>query len=150
MSYRHTQIGWAILVPTGFFLLLLLVPSLRASGPLAGPVIAALLAVVVGSLFGSLTVSVDDTQVQCRFGPGPFRRRFPIGDIDRAEPVRNKWYYGWGMRYTPHGGLWNVGGLDAVELTLRGGTRFRIGTDEPRALVEAIRAARATAHAIRR
>jgi hypothetical protein len=34
--------------------------------------------------------------------------------------------------------VWNVSGLDAVELTLRSGRRFRIGTDEPEELAKAI------------
>jgi len=34
--------------------------------------------------------------------------------------------------------LWNVTGLQAVELTLTHGKKFRIGTDEPDALVRAI------------
>jgi hypothetical protein len=36
--------------------------------------------------------------------------------------------------------LWNVSGLDAIELTFATGKRFRIGTDEPGKLLEAIRA----------
>jgi hypothetical protein len=34
--------------------------------------------------------------------------------------------------------VWNVSGFQAVELTLKDGSRFRIGTDEPEALVHAI------------
>ena len=34
--------------------------------------------------------------------------------------------------------LWNVSGLQAVELVLNNGKRFRIGTDEPENLVNAI------------
>jgi hypothetical protein len=55
--------------------------------------------------------------------------------------VRNKWWYGWGIRLTPHGWLFNVGGLDAVELELASGRKFRIGTDEPQGLLNAIRTA---------
>jgi hypothetical protein len=43
-----------------------------------------------------------------------------------------------GIRLSPGGVLWNVSGLDAVELSLDGGRRFRVGTDEPRALAAAI------------
>jgi hypothetical protein len=38
--------------------------------------------------------------------------------------------------------LFNVSGLDAVEVELVDGKRIRIGTDEPQALVAAIRARR--------
>jgi hypothetical protein len=52
--------------------------------------------------------------------------------------VRNPWYYGWGVRLTPHGILYNVSGLNAVELLLDDGRRVRVGTDEPDALVRAL------------
>jgi hypothetical protein len=35
--------------------------------------------------------------------------------------------------------LWNVSGLNAIELTLKNSKRFRIGTDEPEKLVDAIK-----------
>ena len=61
-------------------------------------------------------------------------------EIVGAEPVRNEWHYGWGIRFTAFGWLFNVSGLDAVELALDSGKRVRIGTDEPRRLAEAVRA----------
>jgi hypothetical protein len=42
---------------------------------------------------------------------------------------------------TPHGWLYNVAGRGAVEITLKGGRRFRIGTDEPERLCYAIQQA---------
>ena len=77
-----------------------------------------------------------------RFGPiRLIRDRFEVADITSARVVRNSPLHGIGMRYIHHGRLWNVCGLDAVELQLRNGTRFRIGTDEPAALVDALRKA---------
>jgi len=38
--------------------------------------------------------------------------------------------------------VYNVSGLEAVEVTLRSGKRFRIGTDEPEALLTALQRAR--------
>jgi len=58
--------------------------------------------------------------------------------------VRNKWWYGLGIRLTPHGWLYNVSGLDAIEIVRRSGKTFRVGTDEPKALAAALRAARGT------
>lgn len=52
--------------------------------------------------------------------------------------MRNKWWYGWGIRLTPHGWLYNVSGLDAVELHLTGGRKVRLGTAEPAQLSRAI------------
>jgi hypothetical protein len=91
--------------------------------------------------FGWLTVLVTSPALHVRFGIGWIRRRIPIANVRSVQLVRNRWYYGWGIRLTPHGWLWNVSGLDAVELELTSGRRFRIGTDEPKALEAAIRRA---------
>ena len=72
------------------------------------------------------------------FGPGLIHKTFAASDIREARIVRNRWFYGWGIRWTPHGWLFNVSGLDAVEVELRSGRQYRIGTDEPRQLHEAI------------
>ena len=65
-------------------------------------------------------------------------REIRVSEILGVSAVRNPWTYGWGLRLIPGGWLWNVSGLDAVELQLRNGTLFRIGTDEPDALHAAI------------
>jgi len=86
---------------------------------------------IVGTLFRSLTVCV-----------GKVRKRFRIEDIESSRVVRNRWYYGLGIRKIQNGWLYNVSGLDAVELQMKDGRRFRIGTDEPYELLEAIEVAR--------
>ena len=35
--------------------------------------------------------------------------------------------------------MWNISGLDAVELTYTNGKKFRIGTDQPQALLGVLR-----------
>ena len=52
--------------------------------------------------------------------------------------VRNKWWYGYGVRKVPNGWMYNVAGLDAVELELGEDRVFRIGTDDPAALMAAL------------
>jgi hypothetical protein len=94
-----------------------------------------------------LTVEIADGELRVIFGPGWSARRERIHDVESVRAVRNPWWYGWGIRFTPHGTLYNVSGRDAVEVRLRSGKQFRVGTDEPealeRALREAIRAERA-------
>lgn len=103
-----------------------------------------LLVIAILSLFYSLTVEIKDGALECYFGPGVIRRRFLVSEIEEAQCVRNPWYAGWGIRWLPgQYWLWNVSGRQAVELTLKGGKRFRIGTDEPEALVKAIQTNRA-------
>jgi len=142
MRYEHTQPGYV----TG--------PALAAGAAIAyfsfraeyGTVgIGGLLmtgAFVVGAvLFSSLTVKVDEDELRFYFGPGFWTRRIPLDAIEAVEPVRNSAWHGWGIRYTHHGWLYNVSGLGAVELTVRGEGCLRIGTDEPEVLADAIRAA---------
>jgi hypothetical protein len=61
-----------------------------------------------------------------------------IEDIQSAEVVENPWYAGWGIRITPQGMLYNVSGFQAVEMRMKNGSRFRLGTDEPESLQGAI------------
>lgn len=99
-----------------------------------------LITTLAAALFGTLTTTVDDASVLVQFGRlGLLRERIAIADITSARVVRNSVIHGIGMRYIHHGRLWNVWGLDAVELQLRNGTRFRIGTDEPQALLAALK-----------
>lgn len=96
-------------------------------------------------LFSSLTVTVTDEALQFYFGPGFWTRRIPLRDIQKAESVRNPAWYGWGIRYTFRGWLYNVSGLGAVELTVQGEGRLRIGTDEPERLAQVLERARSQA-----
>jgi len=90
-------------------------------------------------LFCCLTVEITGDELVCRFGPGLIRKRFVLCEIREVKVVKNPWYYGWGIRLTPHGWLFNVSGLNAVEIELASGKRFRVGTDQPEELAEAIR-----------
>ncbi len=138
--YRHTQFGMLIVVALVAVIVfgLYLTTVIGFHWIIVG--FTVLLAIVLGG-FCSLTVSVDHERVVARFGPGPVRKTIRLADIRDARSVRNKWWYGWGIRLTPHGWLYNVSGLDAVEIELSGGKKVRVGTDEPRELAHAIRAA---------
>ena len=136
--YNHTQIGsiiiFAILIFLGAELAIFVaIPEARQVLPWV-----ALLSIGVLALFSTLTVRVADGWLHCQFGIGLIRRRIRLSDVQHAEAVRNRWWYGWGIRLTRHGWLWNVSGLDAVELTYRSGKKFRVGTDEPDRLLKAI------------
>lgn len=135
--YRHTQPGWVVLattVPAGLLALGVAATS-RDALPL-GIVAAVILA--AAALFSALTVQVDADHLSARFGPGPIRRRIALSDVRAATVVSNPWWYGWGLRLIPGGTLYNVSGLSAVELVLRDGGVWRVGTDEPEALLAAV------------
>ena len=137
--YRHTQIGYLTLI-------VILVAALGIFASLPDQVrpvalgIAGLL-VIIGVLFSSLTVEVADGELRFHFGPGFWRKRIALSDVAAATPTQSSWWEGWGIRFTPRGMLYNVSGTNAVEITLRSGKRFRIGTDEPEALVQALQSA---------
>ena len=89
--------------------------------------------------FSSMKVSVDQSKLILSYGIGLLRFDFLLADIVSVRTVRNKWWYGWGIHLTPHGWLFNVAGLEAVELTMTSGKKYRIGTAEPENLAHVIR-----------
>jgi len=143
MRYERRQYGYL----TGGVILLMVVILLGVIFSIEDPGVAPVLGIIIGVLMGaellfmSLRVAVDASCVKLSFGVGLIRRRIPMERIELATPVRNSWWYGLGIRLTPHGWMWNIQGLDAVELTYTNGRRFRIGTAEPEELSSAINAA---------
>jgi hypothetical protein len=97
-----------------------------------------LLLIAVGLIAARLTVAVDDVAVTAAFGWGWPRRRIELDTIVGADHVHNSWWTGWGLRKVPGGWMFNNAGREAVELTLRSGKVFRIGTDQPTALLAAL------------
>ncbi len=92
----------------------------------------------IALLFSGLSVEVTESSIKLAFGIGLIRRTIKRDQIKNVEKVRNSWWYGFGIRYTPHGWMWNIAGLDAIEITYFNGDKFRIGTDEPDKLLQAL------------
>lgn len=136
--YRHTQVGTLILAALiiGIFLVIF-ISSNKGWHPLGIFVISILFICI--ALFYSLTIEIDDGILKIRFGIGLIQKKIDLTEVKNAKTVHNHWYYGWGIRLTPHGWLFNVSGLDAVEITLSSGKSYRIGTDRPEELTEAIK-----------
>ena len=131
--YKHTQMaGWFIIGPIGIAIIVTFY-FWFARGHVFS-LITGLIFLAALILFISLSVVVDDQSIRMWFGLGLIRKRIPLSEVKSAQPVRNKWYYGWGIRLIPGGLMYNVAGLDAVELVLANGREFRIGTDEPQQL----------------
>ena len=148
-SYKHTQIGYLMLVITlvvlVFFVWLQIAaraetPSYYSGTNFAITAIMALILFILAS-FATLTVFIDEQFLKISFGWGIFRKNFPISEIVAARKVKNHWYYGWGIRLWFWLKMWifNVSGFDAVELTMKNGRIYRIGTDEPEKLEAAIK-----------
>lgn len=138
-QYRHTQFGWVMLASVAAtFVLLAGIAAALPPGEAAPMLVVIPVLALVFLLFINLTVTVDSEVVRLSFGIGLIRKKFPLAEIKSVKPVRNSWWYGWGIRWTPHGWLFNVSGLDAVELELKNGRCYRIGTDQPGQLAGAI------------
>lgn len=97
-------------------------------------------AIVTAALFvfGRLTVEVTDEGLNAFFGWGWPHHTLTWDKATATRIVRNQWWYGFGIRWFPGGWLWNVWTLDAVEFDLASGRKFRVGTDEPEALLAAL------------
>jgi len=141
-KYEHTQKAG---LP--FYAMLVLLPILGVcilADPAApvGVLIMAILLLLWGLLLmSSLTVTIDDTSLTVRFGPGVFWRTYSLSDIAGIGPTFTTYIWGWGIRWYPGGWLYNIAGFKSVEIVLKNGKKRRIGTDEPDKLAEAIRAA---------
>ena len=141
MQYKHTQNGKLIKIMLGgtITLCLIIAGIIGLQNPtsylLYGVV---LLFILVTWLFGSLTIEVTDEELKHWFGPGFWKKSYQLRDIESVTQVRNSWIFGWGIRITPHGWLYNVSGLDAIQIQLRSGRKFRIGTDDPLGVLDAI------------
>jgi hypothetical protein len=134
--YEHTQIGSVTIAAAGVAILLAIVGAMTTRHP--GPAIVAAGLLVVLALTATLTTRVADGVLEVRMGIGLIRRRIALSDVARVDVVRNHWIWGWGIRWTPHGWLWNVSGTRGIQLTYKSGRRFRIGSDEPAPLARAV------------
>jgi hypothetical protein len=138
MAYRHTQTGTLILVTCLLIGALGIGVSLM-SGKWQLAIITAIAVTVPALLFSSLTVEVNKHELRWFFGPGLWNYRLSLDDIKDIAVVRNRWWNGWGIRMAPGFRLYNVSGLDAVELRVGPNDIRRIGTDDPQGLAAALR-----------
>lgn len=138
--YRHTQPNLAGGSKTTFLLVALALAGFVAViilpelGFLKAIILLLALLAAVNAVFSSLTVVITDSGFEYWFGMGVWHKKIPLTEISGSAVVKNSWWYGWGIRLTPHGWLHNVAGLDAVEILLKNGRKIRIGTDEPEKL----------------
>ena len=136
--YEHTQIGHVIIWSLVAIILI-------ADGGLLGsfhrepPLIVLIILLVCLGLFYKLRITIEDESLCASFGPGIIRKRIQLAQIVECEPLRIRWWYGWGIHLTPYGWLYNVSGFDAVAITFRNGRKIALGTDDPHGLIAAIR-----------
>lgn len=115
-------------------------PSVNSGPNFAVSAIMVLILFILAS-FVSLKVTIDEDYLRIKFGYGIFRKKFALNEIVSARQVKNHWYYGWGIRiwFWPLMIIFNISGFDAVEIRMKNGKIYRIGTDESEKLELAIR-----------
>ena len=141
MLYEHTQNGPLAYIVLAFFTLVLTLVATAAGEPgealITGLIMIPILLLVVG--FSRLKVSVTAKEVKAAFWIGWPHRTIQLSELTSIREVRNKWWYGLGIRVAPNGAwIYNVWGLDAVELEQASGKKFRIGTNDPTGLIAAL------------
>ena len=134
--YEHTQIAHVIIWSV---LAIILIANGGLIGHHAPPLVVSIMLLVCLALFYRLKVTIDGETLCASFGIGVIRKRVRLAEIVGCEPIRIRWWYGWGIHLTPCGWLYNVSGFDSVVITLRDGRKFAFGTDDPHGLVDAIR-----------
>lgn len=129
-QYKRTQIGYLLLTLYSVVVLFLGYLNIMTNfHPLT--LIGLIIVLIVLGIFSRLTVTVYDQIIKIQFGLRIIRKSFPLKEIEAYRVVKNPWYYGWGIRFTPRGWLFNVSGFSAIELQMKNGKRYRIGTDDP-------------------
>ncbi len=135
--YKHTQIGYFLVTVYSIAVLFLGYFNIMTNfHPLT--LIGLIIVLTVLGVFSRLTVAINDQVIKIQFGLRIIRKAFPLKEIETFRVVRNPWYYGWGIRFTPRGWLFNVSGFLAIELQMKNGKCYRIGTDDPDNLAEAL------------
>lgn len=148
-SYKHTQIGYLMIVVTLAVLVLFAWAQymVRSEPPSvdsgANFLVTAIMVLILFTLSSvtTLTVSIDEKYIGIKFGYGLFRKKFLLDEIASAKIVKNHWYYGWGIRvwFWPYMWIYNVSGFNAVEIIMKNGKIYRIGTDDQSKLETAIK-----------
>jgi len=148
MNYKHIQFSYLILIVTlAVFVLFASVyisasaePDSTDSGPnFAITFIMGLILFILAS-FVSFQVIIDGVYLRIKFSFGIYQKKFSLNEIISAKTIKNHWYYGWGIRIWlwPKMWIYNVSSFDAVEIKLKNGKTYRIGTDEPKKLEQII------------
>jgi hypothetical protein len=84
---------------------------------------------VVFILFYRLDIEVDNKIIRISFGIGLIKKTFNINTIESVRVVKNSPLVGFGIRNTLNYTLYNVSGLNAIELSFKNKShKVRIGS----------------------
>ncbi len=139
-SYRHTQLGYVIIVSMILSCVIMLIVNLAFPKSVPPAINAATYVILLAGmvLFWSLTIEVGDGRLRWRFGPGLIRKSVLLDEIADAQPWKMRGIGGWGIHWGPQGWLYNVSGRRGVLFVLKNGKPFILGSDEPERLAAAV------------
>lgn len=114
-------------------------PSVNSGTNFAVTAIMVLILFILAS-FATLSVSIDENYLRIKFGYGIFAKKFALNQIDSVQAIKNHWYYGWVIRawFWPYMWIYNISNFNAVEIKMRNGKTYRIGTDDATNLESAL------------
>ena len=136
VKYNHTQTGGILFYV--IFIIVILFGFIYYQSNQIQIVFFMIFIIIVLLSFISLNVTVDNEYLRIKFGYGLIRKKFILRNIEKVEIVKNKWYYGYGIRFWADMLIFNVSGLDAIQITMKNKKKYRIGTDEPIKLKNAL------------
>ncbi|MDH3648978.1 MAG: hypothetical protein OEQ53_04805 [Saprospiraceae bacterium] len=133
-KYESFQFSWFILIfiPAEIWISYLFLSQTGSKPlPLGMYIAIQVFMVVVCLLFYGMKTTMTEDQMVLRYGIGIIRIKIDLRDVSSSKIVRNPWYYGLGIRLIPKGMLYNVSGLNAVELKFKNKERIiRVGSSE--------------------
>ncbi|MCW5521011.1 hypothetical protein J1N09_14270 [Aureitalea sp. L0-47] len=145
MNYKKSQTGWLIVLLLGPILIMLYFAYANQWGdnplPLTPYIIISAVLLFAIALFYKLTIEVDRASVKVTYGIGLIRFKFTIDELLGTQLIRTPWYYGYGIRITPKGMLYNIQGSKAVEVKFLSKGKNKtvlIGSAEPEILQRVI------------
>ncbi|MFH1233332.1 MAG: hypothetical protein V1649_01615 [Patescibacteria group bacterium] len=140
IKYKHTQKGYLIII--SFIVIMFFIANLMIIHGFNWTNFLALIIFGISLiLFSALTVIIDEDNLKIFFGFKIIHKKFSLKNIESCQIVKNPWYYGWGIRLIPNGWLYNVSGFEAIEIKMKNGKKYRIGTDVPNDFEKAIKEA---------
>ncbi len=136
MNYEHTQkLPDNVLIAAGAASLAV---GLTPPGMLMRLAVWGILGSTVAA-FRSLTVKVDESELSFYFGDGLIRKSINLKEIISVQIIRTTILQGWGIHWLGNGWIYNVYGLDAIELSHENGKRTIVGSDDCENLAKAVR-----------
>ena len=132
MKYNHTQIWYLPIIAFILLVWYFIAIAIYSWEYIILP-IWALVLLVLWLLFYGLSVSITENKIRLKFWIGLIRKSFLLSEIKSVKIVKNKWYYGWGIRYWfwPKMWIFNISWYDAVEIIMYNDKIYRIWTDDP-------------------